>query len=117
MGRNQEDLWIDPVPPFTFLNHSCDPTAGIRGTVSVVAMRDLTAGDEITIDYATIEGDPLWEMACCCGAANCRKVVRSIHFLPEAQFWSYLPFVPAYFQRLHRSAARRGVTQIGSGSR
>ena len=57
------------------LNHSCDPTVGVRGQITFVAMRDVPAGAELTIDYAMIDGDPRERMDCACGAAGCRKVV------------------------------------------
>jgi hypothetical protein len=58
-------------------------------------------GEEITIDYSTIEGDPLWEMKCACGEKNCRKIIRSIHSMPKKQFERYLPYVSTYFKRLY----------------
>ncbi|PYM19006.1 MAG: hypothetical protein DMD81_04530 [Candidatus Rokuibacteriota bacterium] len=57
------------------LNHSCDPNVGVRGQVTFVAMRDIPAGAELTIDYAMIDGDPAERMECSCGAPECRKVV------------------------------------------
>ena len=42
--------------------------------VTVVARRDIRAGEEVTVDYAlqTAQPVPLVEMPCACGAANCR---------------------------------------------
>jgi hypothetical protein len=37
-------------------------------------MRDIAAGEELTIDYAMIDDHP-GVLACRCGAANCRRVV------------------------------------------
>ncbi len=99
----KKDHWIDPAKPYKFLNHSCNPSAGIKGSVSLVALRDLQEGEEVTIDYSTIEGDSLWEMACACGEENCRKIIRSIDFLPESQFNKYLPYVSTYFKRRYLS--------------
>ena len=93
--------WIDPEKPYKFLNHSCDPTAGIRGRITLVALKDMKQGDDITIDYSTIEGDPDWEMKCSCGSKRCRKVVRSVQFLPKEHFKSYLPYISTYFKNLY----------------
>ena len=57
------------------LNHSCNPNVGVRGQITFVAMRDVPAGAELTIDYAMIDGDPAERMACTCGAPECRGII------------------------------------------
>jgi hypothetical protein len=57
------------------VNHSCEPNAGLRGDRTLVAMRDLAAGEEITYDYATSDGSAYDEFACRCGSAACRGAV------------------------------------------
>jgi SET domain-containing protein len=96
-----KDKWIDPDYPNQYLNHSCNPNSSIKGMVTMVALRDIKEGEEITIDYAVVEGDDMWEMHCFCGEKNCRKVIRSIQFMPKDQFQKYLPYVPQYFKRLY----------------
>jgi SET domain-containing protein len=62
-----------------FVNHSCNPNAGINGQILLVARRDIQPGEEITFDYGTTDADsnPVWRMKCYCGAANCRKMITS----------------------------------------
>lgn len=96
-----KDQWIDPDKPYKFINHSCNPNVGIKGKVTVVAMRTIKEGEELTIDYSTIEGDARWEMKCLCGEQECRKVIRSMQFLPEKQFKKYLPYIGTYFKDLY----------------
>lgn len=61
-----------------FLNHSCDPTCGFGGEITVVAMRDLKPGDEITIDYAMcLTSTKVAKINCLCGSKNCRKIISS----------------------------------------
>lgn len=98
-----DNQWIDPEKPYKFLNHSCNPSAGIKGKVSLIAIKDIREGEEITIDYSIIEGDPRWEMTCNCGNLNCRKIIRSIEFLPNETFKKYLPFIPKYFQKIYKN--------------
>lgn len=98
ISKNQ---WIDPDKPYKFLNHSCNPSAGVKGKVTLVALRDMSEGEEITVDYSIIEGDPFWEMKCTCGEKNCRKIIRSTEFIPGKQFKKYLPYVPTYFKNLY----------------
>ena len=98
-----KDAWIDPEKPYKFLNHSCNPSAGVKGKVSLCALKNLKEGEEVTVDYSTIEGDAMWEMKCGCGEKNCRGIIRSIQYLPKETFKKYLPFVPNYFQKLFTS--------------
>ena len=77
----EDDLYIAPASAAEFeanilcLNHSCNPNVGLRGQITFVAMRDIQAGEELTIDYAMIDGDPAVRMECSCGAPQCRKLV------------------------------------------
>jgi uncharacterized protein len=57
------------------VNHSCEPNVGIGGNVLLVSMRDIAAGEELTIDYALFPADPGFAMECRCGAAACRGVL------------------------------------------
>ena len=66
-------LYVDP--PARFLNHSCDPNAGLRDAVTLVAARDIGEGEEIVFDYSTSVPDASWTLACRCGAASCRGLV------------------------------------------
>jgi uncharacterized protein len=99
-----EGVWIDPDHPHQFLNHSCDPTAGINDNMELVALTDIPEGGEITIDYAIIEGDDLWEMPCSCKSDNCRGIIRSVKHLPKEAFERYLPYIPEYFKNLYLKA-------------
>ncbi len=57
-----------------FLNHSCEPNVGTRGEIIFVAMRDIKAGEELTIDYAMIDSDR-YKMKCACGRKSCRQMI------------------------------------------
>lgn len=131
-----EDLYQYPLTtpseePADFINHSCEPNCGIRGTtklllsspsssspllprplsssffpprlhpfspgffsplhpsflllaspltsslgqISMVAMRTIFAGEEVTYDYAMSDGSSFDEFDCACGAAKCRGKV------------------------------------------
>ena len=97
-----KEVWIDPGYPFRYLNHSCEPTAGVKGKVTLVALKDLKPGEEVTVDYSLIEGDPAWFMNCQCGNKSCRRVIRSVEFLPPKTFKSYLPYIPSYFKGVYK---------------
>ena len=104
------NAWIAPLRrnPWRFINHSCEPNAGLNGKVTVVAMQNIKKGEEITIDYSITEDDPYWEMdsVCNCGESNCRKIIRSVRFLPEEIFKKYKPYVRKFLEKsymLHNS--------------
>lgn len=54
--------------------------------MSLVSMRDIAAGEELTIDYAMFLADPDFAMACRCGTAACRGAVTGTDWTrPELQ--------------------------------
>ena len=58
--------------PADWVNHSCEPNAGLRGQITLVALRDIAVGEEITFDYAMSDGCDYDEFDCGCGARMCR---------------------------------------------
>jgi hypothetical protein len=61
-------------PVMLFINHSCGPNVGFAGNVVLVAMRDITLGEELTTDYALFD-DSDEQMECRCGATACRRMI------------------------------------------
>ena len=98
-----KNLWLNPnkTNPLTFLNHSCEPNIGIKGKVLFVALRNIKKNEELTADYSTLELDRLWHMKCKCGSNKCRKIIKSVHYLPNKIYIKYLPFIPKYFQKVY----------------
>lgn len=96
--------WIDPGSTiFAFLNHSCEPNCAIVGTKTLISIKNIKAGEEISIDYSMTDSDPFWEMNCLCGSRKCRGTIKSIQFLPKKTFDSHMPNIPRYFQKLYFS--------------
>jgi uncharacterized protein len=75
-----DDLFIAPVTDeerelsMLYSNHSCAANLGMRGEITLVAMRDIRAGEELTHDWAMTDDDD-YSVECKCGAPNCRKIV------------------------------------------
>ena len=68
-----------------YTNHSCDPNLAIHGQIVLVAMRDVAAGEELTIDWATTD-DGDHRMTCHCGSPRCRGIVTGKDWMkPELQ--------------------------------
>jgi SET domain-containing protein len=83
-----------------FINHSCNPNAGLSGQIALVAMRPIAAGEQVCFDYAMSEGDPEMVMACACGQANCRHSVTGDDWqLPDLQN-RYNGYFSPYIQRM-----------------
>lgn len=71
-----DDLAIDGAvggDQTAYINHSCEPNAYMRAApgnkIIFFALRDIRAGEEITINYR----DPAHPEICRCGARNCRS--------------------------------------------
>lgn len=60
-----------------FGNHSCDPNLWHAGPYEIGARRDIRAGEELTIDYATSSAAIGFVMTCSCGSALCRGEISS----------------------------------------
>lgn len=65
-----------------YLNHSCEPNAGIKGQIFFVALRNIAVNEEITFDYAMVLHEPEgfkteYEegFECNCGSPICRGKV------------------------------------------
>jgi uncharacterized protein len=71
----EENLFLVPRPigEGDYVNHSCNPNAGLSGQIALVAMRDIQPGEEVCFDYAMSDTMPYDEFDCECGAPNCRK--------------------------------------------
>lgn len=66
---NEQD--IDDAERF---NHSCDPNAGVKGQIVVVARKNIKVGEEICFDYETTEIKADY-FKCNCGSKSCRKII------------------------------------------
>lgn len=68
------------------MNHSCDPNTWWSGSITLVARRDIGAGEEVTYDYATADVDHEFEMECRCGSLRCRGTISNRdHLDPDWQ--------------------------------
>jgi len=97
-----DDLFLVSPPdldPADYVNHSCEPNAGLLGNVLVVAMRDIEPGEEICFDYAMCDADDYDEFVCECGTPSCRRLVTGADWMrPELQA-RYAGYFSAYIER------------------
>lgn len=97
--ENIYQVSVEPSEPADYVNHSCDPNAGLAGQISLVAMRDIEAGEEICFDYAMSDGSPYDEFVCGCGSPKCRGVVTGNDWQKLALQQRYAGYFSPYLQR------------------
>ena len=86
------------------VNHSCNPSCGFNGQISLVSMRDIFQGEEITYDYSMTDvgsKEQGWvDMECLCGSKNCRKMITGNDWRLEELQQKYKGYFSRYIQDL-----------------
>jgi uncharacterized protein len=81
-------------------NHSCDPNCGFANSITLITIKNIKKGEELTFDYAFCESF-MEEFKCNCGSPNCRKVIKPTDWKnPELQqkYGKYFsPYLKAKF--------------------
>ena len=98
----EEDLYLASLTaqePPDFINHSCDPNAGLAGQITIVAMRHILPGEQVTIDYAMCDGSHYDEFDCGCGAPCCRGRVSGGDWRNPSLWERYAGHFSPYLQR------------------
>jgi hypothetical protein len=98
--------------PADFINHSCEPNAGWRGMIELVAMRDIHPQEQITFDYATCLAFDFGVMNCHCGSAKCRGVVTGDDWRMSSLRAAYL----GYFQPFLNERIRLALADSQNGN-
>jgi uncharacterized protein len=76
-----ENLFIGPSckaefeNSMVFINHSCNPNTGFKGKATLVAMKNIKKGEELTLDYAMLDDSKKSIIKCKCHSPNCRKLI------------------------------------------
>jgi SET domain-containing protein len=64
-----------------YINHSCEPNSFMKilyGHIQFYALRDISPGEEITVDYEnTLHSD---KKRCYCGAKTCRGTINRVTY-------------------------------------
>jgi hypothetical protein len=76
------ELYIEPMEPGRYTNHSCAPNAAIKDDYRLVALADIKPDEQICFDYSTTMSEDNWTMECRCGAVDCRGTIRDFGDLP-----------------------------------
>lgn len=101
-----EDLEVTQQREGGSINHACDSNLWMADDVTFVARRDISAGEELTIDYALFTAQPDWQLdqTCQCGAADCRHTITGNDWLlPEVLQRYYPHFSPFINARIEKT--------------
>lgn len=98
---------LSPDEPPDFINHSCEPNAGLDGQVAIVALHRIQPGEEVTIDYAMCDGSSYDEFECECGSTLCRGRVTGEDWRNPALWERYAGHFSPYLERRIRALKRR----------
>jgi len=93
------------------LNHACEPNSRleVEGD-SIVAVYDVTAGEEITVNYLATEYDMHETFRCECGSPQCFGIIRGFRYLTDSERLRLLPMLaPHLRQWLPADAACAGA--------
>jgi hypothetical protein len=103
-----------------FINHSCEPNAGLDGQIAIVALTRIQPGEEVTIDYAMCDGSPYDEFDCACGSAICRSRVTGDDWrnpmLWERYAGHFSPYLERRIRALKQRRFRRKRTLVSVGT-
>ncbi len=108
---NDEQMWMDQWlnpdwdNPLRYLNHSCEPnTVRTEDGYQFQTTRPIREGQQITVDYSTLEVNPKWKMECHCGSPNCRGTIGSVQTLPVEVIVRYWFDLPRFMKRRYLTA-------------
>lgn len=110
----EEDLvlWIASYTQSTAdcINHSCEPNVGLSGQITLIAMRDIEVGEEVTYDYAMSDGSEIDEFRCECGTPTCRGIVSGRDWMIPSLQSAYREYFSPYL--LRRISRRKGPATL-----
>jgi len=103
-----------PIGKGDYVNHSCNPNAGLSGQIGLVAIRDIKIGEEVCFDYAMSDTMPYDEFNCGCGAASCRGTVGGNDWqIPQLQKKYAGYFSPHVQRRIDAQRVEQKVNVFG----
>jgi hypothetical protein len=70
-------LWDENPSEWAPQNHSCDANTGLDG-LNVIAVADIYAGEELTLDYSQFLDENMEPFECRCGCSDCRGMIKGV---------------------------------------
>lgn len=78
-------------------NHSCEPNVGFNSSVTMIAIRDIKAEEELVMNYAFME-TYFESFSCHCGTESCRKIINSNTWKDKKFIEQYLDYYSPYLK-------------------
>lgn len=95
------------------LNHSCNPNCYVDfSQLTLVALKDIQSGQELTFDYNTSEYDLIDQgcfFTCLCGSRHCIGEVKGFKHLPLGHKKKIEPFLSPYLKRKWKQELLRRI--------
>lgn len=79
------------------INHSCNPNAGFLDSITIVAIKNIKVGEEITWDYAFSQ-TTFVTFDCKCNHHTCRKTITPDDWKIKSIQQNYLPYFSPYIK-------------------
>ena len=92
-------LMTPSLEPSDCFNHSCEPNVGLTGQIGLIAMRDISVGEEVCLDYAMCDGSSYDEFDCSCGTPRCRHHISGNDWKRPELWGLYEGYFSPYLQR------------------
>lgn len=93
------------------MNHSCDSSTWMKDEATLVARRDLDAGEEATVDYALFTTQSTWmlDRRCRCSSPFCRRIITGDDWrredVQERYRNHFSPFINRRIEKLRKGSA------------
>lgn len=91
-----------------YVNHSSSPNAGFLGTINLVAMCHIDAGEEVTFDYAMCMSNEFGNMECSCNSEECRGFITGDDWMIENLQTRYHGYFQPYIQQMIATTTQSG---------
>lgn len=87
------------------INHSCEPNTGMQNEITLIAIKNIKKGEEITLDYAFVDADIGKQVInesiiCNCKSKHCRKIQDGKSWKNKKLQKKYFRYFSPYIQKM-----------------
>jgi len=98
------DLSVDSLQISDYINHRCGANCVLLDSTTMIAFKDIEAGDELTFDYGTVQDGtsvyPCDNFDCQCGSPQCRHSMTPNDYKLKSVQDAYWPYFPPFVKML-----------------